>query len=58
MDQGTQILVKLITERVMASGGLLADFHRKAAETEQLIEDSRVAIAVSLGLFAKPLQRD
>jgi len=48
MDQDTEILVKLISEWVMASRGLLAHVRREIAEAEQLIEHSKVAIAESL----------
>jgi hypothetical protein len=51
MDQDTEILVKLISERVMASRGLLAHVRREIAEAEQLIEHSKVAIAESLTLL-------
>jgi len=58
MDQYTEILVKLISERVMASRGLLAYVRREVAEAEQLIEQSKVAIAESLKVLAKPLDAD
>ena len=58
MDQDTEILVKLISERVMASRGLLAHVRREVAEAEQLITHSKVAIAESLRLLAKPLEGD
>ena len=58
MDLRTETLVKRISERVRASMDLLADFHRKVAEAEQRIEDSKLAIAASLRLLAKPLEGD
>ena len=58
MDQDTEILVKLISERVRASRGLLAHVRREVAEAEQLIEHSRVAIAESLRLLGKSRDGD
>ena len=41
----------------MASSGLLAHVRREVAEVEQLIEHSKVAIAASLTLLGKSLDR-
>jgi hypothetical protein len=58
MDQYTETLVKLISERVRTSRRLLANFYGEVAEAEQLIARSKVAIAESLKVLAKPLDGD
>ena len=58
MCQDTEILVKLISERVKASRGLLAHMRHEIAEAEQLIEHSRVAIAESRRLLGKSRDGD
>ena len=58
MDRDTEVLVKLISERVMASRGLLAHVRREVAEAERLIEDSKLAIAESLRLLGKSRDGD
>ncbi len=58
MDHRTEILVKLIRERLTASRNLLAHLRGEIAADEQLIAHSKVAIAESLRLLAKPIDGD